>query len=87
MSYLFSQKFLVDTNEQNFTLPQARQVIIYNSGTADIYVDDKSIDVNESFILQAGLSITLVCDVNTLYLQALSGSSTVNVMVIKMKKD
>lgn len=84
MTQIWRKRFTVTTALITYIIPAGTELIIYNHGTANIYVDfDQTIDVNNSFRLDAGLSLTQHSDVRTLYMQAVADTATVSVKVRK----
>lgn len=72
------------TDEQLVKIgPGLRALMVKNIGANDVYIDfDNAIDINESYVLEAGETITIEYGFVNLYYQALSGTSKIHLIKI-----
>lgn len=63
--------------------PALRALMVKNVGANDIYIDfDSAIDTNNSYLLEAGETLTMEYDFINLYYQAASGTSRLHCIKI-----
>lgn len=72
------------TNSQTEKVgPALRALMIKNIGSNSVYIDfDDPIDTNNSYVLEAGETLTMEYDFINLYYQALTGTSKLHLLKI-----